>query len=455
MKTIFITSFHPHISRNILLTPAFEILKKEPDLRLVLIVPDYKVEYFKKQFGDGNVCVEGVKPYAANKTKKGIILKRLGMYLCPTETVRLRRKFKYYCDHKIGSFLFAWIFGLLGRSQAVRTCIRLVDLRFSSKGFFNLLLDRYHPDFIFSTDPQNDNDVSLMQDARSHGIPIIAMVRSWDNPTQRIFRIFPDRMLAGSIAIGEECVVIHGFPKEKLVITGQPHYDRYLAAPIKPKEQFFKEFGLDPNKRLIMYAPVGDVTLIMKENDMDQYVMEILASLDAQVLVRFPPDENVRLVNFNKPPTMVIHRPGHAFKNTQFTDREIRREDDDSLIDQIYYSSVVVTGPTSICLDAAFMDKPVIAVDCYPSERDFFQKVYQYSYSHMKKMLGLKGVHFAATKDDLLAQINTYLENPAADSEGRARIRRQWFSHADGHACERVAAEVLAYRNENNPNKIR
>lgn len=443
MKTIFITSFHPHISRNILLTPVFETLKKEPDLRLVLIVPDYKIEYFKEQFRNRNVFVEGVQPYAANRTKKGIILKRIGMYMCPTETVRLRRRFKYYCDHKIGSLIFAWFFGMLGCSQSIRAYIRGFDLRFSPKGFFDSLLDRYHPDLIFSTDPQNDNDVSLMQDARLRYIPIIAMVRSWDNTTQRVFRVFPDRMLAGSNAIAEECIVIHGFPKEKLVITGQPHYDRYLTAPIKSKDQFFKELGFDPNKRLIMYAPVGDVTLIMKENDMDQYVMEILASIDTQTLVRFPPDENVRLINFNKPDTMVIHRPGHAFRNTQFTDREIRREDDDSLIDQMYYSSVVVTGPTSICLDAAFMDKPVIAVDCYPSERDFFQKVYQYSYTHMKKMLGFKGVHYATTKEDLLAQINIYLKNPAADSDGRVRIRQQWFSHADSHAGERVAAEIL------------
>ena len=444
MKTIFITSFHPHISRNILLTSTFEILKKEPDMRLVLIVPDYKVEYFKEQFGEVNVFVEGVRPSGANKTKRGILLKRLGMYLCPTDTVYLRRQFKYYCDHKIGSFAFAWIAGLIGHSRMIRRYIRLVDYYVAPKRFFYPLLDKYQPDLIFSTDPQNDNDVSMMQDARRRHIPIIAMVRSWDNATQRVFRVFPDRMLAGSNAIAQECIAIHGFPKEKLVVTGQPHYDRYLTAPIKPKEQFFKEYGLDTGKRLIMYAPVGDVALIMKENDVDQYVMEILASVDAQVIVRFPPDENVRLVNFNKPATMHIHRPGYAFSNTRFTDREIRRQDDDSLIDQIYYSSVVVTGPTSICLDAAFMGKPVIAVDCYPSARGFFQKVYQYSYSHMKKMLACKGVYYATTKEDMLAGIHRYLKNPATDAEGRTRIREQWFSHADGHAGERVAKEIFS-----------
>lgn len=445
MKTIFITSFHPHISRNILSTPVFERLKEQSDLRVVLIVPDYKTAYFKEVFGGDRIIVEGIRPYLANKTTRGIIFKRLGMHLCPTDTVRLRRQFKFFSDHKRGFFACAWVVGLLGRSLQVRQIVRALDLRISPKGFFADLLDRYAPDVIFSTDPQNDNDVSLMQDARRRRIPLIGMVRSWDNTTQRTFRIFPDRLLVGSQVAFDECTRIHGYPREQLALTGQPHYDRYRQAPITSKEAFFSEYGLDSRKKLILYAPVGDVTLIMKENDMDQYVMEILASLDMQVLVRFPPDENVRLVNFTRPPQMVIHRPGHAFKDAQFTDREIRKEDDDSLIDQIYYSSLVVTGPTSICLDAAFMDKPTIAVDCYPSERHFFEKVYQYSYSHLKKLLACRGVYHAKTKDDLLRQIALYLKHPEADYEGRSRIREHWFSRADGHASERVADEIISF----------
>ena len=444
MRTIFITSFHPHISRNILHTPVLERLKQESDLRIVIIVPSYKVDYFTQQFGGEQILVEGVDMYAASKKKRGIIFKRLGMYLCPTDTVRLRRRFKLYCDHKLIFFIFACLIGFAGRSRQVRALVRMIDYYVSPKGFFASLLDRYKPDLIFSTDPQNDNDISLMQDARMRGIPLIGMVRSWDNTTQRVFRIFPDRLLVGSRTAADECLAIHGYPKEKLVFTGQPHYDRYLNAPITPREKFFTEFSLDPAKPFILYAPVGDVTLIMKENDMDQYVMEILGSIGMQILVRFPPDEQVRLVQFNQPPHMVIHRPGHVFKNGQFTDREIRKEDDDSLIDEIFYSSLVITGPTSISLDAAYMDKPVIAVDCYPSKRHFFEKVYQYSYSHLKKLLHTGGIHYAQTKEDLLRQIDIYRKDPAVDSEGRARIRANWFSRADGHASDRVADEILA-----------
>ena len=444
MKTLFITSFHPHISRNILSTSVLDMLKAQNDLRLVIIVPDYKVEYFQDCFAGLNVLIEGVGVFKAARTFRGLLFKRLGMYVCPTDTVRLRRQFKFFSDRKLGTFVFAGIMGILGKRSVFRRMVRALDLRFSPKGFFDELLDRYRPDAIFSTDPQNDNDVSLMHDARMRRIPIIGMVRSWDNTTQRAFRVFPDRMLVGSRALADECVAIHGFSPDRVVITGQPHYDRY-GAPTRSREQFFHDFGLDPAKPLILYAPVGDVTLIMKENDMDQYVMEILGSLGIQVLVRFPPDENVRLINFQKPDTMVIHRPGHAFKNTQFTDREIAREDDDSLIDQIFYSDLVVTGPTSVSLDAAFMDKPVIVVDLYPTPRHFFEKVYQYSYSHIKKMLACGGVYHARTKEDLIKKITAYMKNPGGDTKGRQCMRDLWFSHADGHAGERVAKQVIAF----------
>ena len=65
MRTLFITSFHAHISRNILATPVLSILKSRQDLRLVILVPDYKVSYFEENFGPpasgGNVLIEGFK----------------------------------------------------------------------------------------------------------------------------------------------------------------------------------------------------------------------------------------------------------------------------------------------------------------------------------------------------------------------------------------------------------
>ena len=142
---------------------------------------------------------------------------------------------------------------------------------------------------------------------------------------------------------------------------------------------------------------------------------------------------------------MVIHRPGQIFRNAQFTDREIRKEDDDSLIDQIFYSDLVITGPTSISLDAALRDKPVIVVDFYPTPRNFFDTAYQYQCNHIQKLIATGGVYHATSEEGFLEAISHYLKDPRQDSEGRTAIRSLWFSHADGNAGKRVAVEIIRF----------
>ena len=444
MKTLFVTSFHPHISRNILGTEVLEKFKQTPNLRVVILAPFYKKDYFQKNFGGDNVVLEGVPMYQASKTKRGLLFKKLGVFLFGSGTAKLKTKYKYYNDKKFFYFVSAMALGFIGKSFLVRKAIRTLDQKFSPKGFFKELLERYKPDAIFSTDPQNENDVSLMQDAKDANIPIIAMLRSWDNTTQRILRVLPDKLLAGSDELKKEVVAMYRYPENKTAITGNPHYDKYVKGPTKSKEDFFAEFGLDTQKKLITYAPVGDH--LVTHNDIDQYIMEILGELhETQILIRFPPDEAVTLVNFNKPRNMFYDKPGQAFKSDEFGDREIRKEDDERLINEIYHSDLIITGPTSISLDSALIDKPVITVNFYRSPRNLFDGIYTNYCDHIKKLLETHGVRHASSKEDFLKFIKDYLENPKLDSEGRAKIRSMWFSRADGRAGERVALEILKF----------
>ncbi len=447
MKTIFVTSFHPHISRNILSTSAFSALRENADLRVVILVPSYKAEYFKSNFGGENIVIEGVIPFQASKTKLGLLFKKLGLFLFDTDTARMHKKYKFYHDKKLAYFYFSMAVALLGRSFLLRRLVRYLDFTFSPKGFFNDVLQKYNPSVIFSTDVQNENDVSLLQDAKRKGIQILGMLRSWDNPTQRVIRILPDRLLVGSRTLKDEVLEMYRYPADKITVTGNPHYDRYTEGPIKTREDFFAQFNLDPNKKLILYAPIGDH--LVKYNDIDQFVMETLGHVSAQVLVRFPPDEAVTLVNFHTPKNMAYDKPGVTFKDTEFGDREIRKEDDDRLIDEIYYSDVIATGPTSISLDSALIDRPIITVNFYPSKRNLYDGVYTYTASHMQKLLGTHGVRHATTQEQFLKDINDYLRNPSLDTEGRAKIRSLWFSHADGRAGERVAHEIINFLNQN------
>jgi len=73
-----------------------------------------------------------------------------------------------------------------------------------------------------------------------------------------------------------------GMPKNKFRITGSLNHDFLFDAPIKPKEQFCEELGLDPDKPIIMNTPIG----IEKEqchNDL-MAVLKICQEIDAQLI---------------------------------------------------------------------------------------------------------------------------------------------------------------------------
>ena len=328
--------------------------------------------------------------------------------------------------------------GFIGRSFVVRRVIRFLDLSLSPKDLFKPLFDEYKPDLIFSTDIQNENDVSLAQDAIRRGVKTVGMIRSWDNPTQRILRVWPDKLLVGSRALYDEVWKYYRYPREKTIITGNPHYDKYLHPRITGREEFFKKWGLDLAKKLLLYTASGHI--LMKVNDYDQHIMETLGQFDGQVLVRFPLSGDVRLVDFKQPANMAIDKPGEKFGNKEL---ELREEDDISLIEQLTYADVVITGPTSVCLDAAFFDRPVIAADFYPTGRHLYEKNWGFITAHIKNLLKTDGVTYVKSAPEMFAAIEAYLKNPKLNSEGRAKIREKWFSHIDGRSSERLAGELL------------
>jgi len=444
-RTIFITSFHPHISRNILFTPVLDLLKQKKDLKIVIVVPDYKVDYFKKNFCADNVFIEGIKLFQASYTKRGLLFKRLGVMIFNTKSTRAFKKYEYYCAGKYFYYILSCITGFMGRFELIRQFVRWLDLSFSPRDFFKHILDKYQPDAVFSADIQNENDVSLMQDARRRKIPIIGMLRSWDNVTMRINRIFPDRMIVGSRYLEKEMEEMYSYPSKKLVVTGHPHHDNYVKGPFSTKEEFCKKFGLNPNRKFVLYAPFSDT--LVRHNDVDRYVMEALGNIDAEILVRFPPEKPVSLGDFKPPSNMKYHRPGISFGD-KIGDREISRDDDNLLINSLYHADVVVSGPTSIPFDAMLMNRPAIMLEIYTRPHNFCDSILNFSRLHIIKILRMGGIRHVRTREEMLDAIDEYLKNPVKDAGERARTKSLYFSHADGHASDRLAEEIIGFVNK-------
>ncbi len=442
-KTVFITSFHPLISRNIVSTPIIPKLVSA-GVRVVVIVPNYKREYFEKTYGYTGAIFEGVETGAAIRTLRVGMFKRLAEAMPNTRRAAIGRVRTLSGEKKSRLYYYLFYFpaSVLGRSKLAMRFARRVDFWISPRDRFSDLFGRYRPDLIFSTDVQNEHDVALMQDSRRAGIRVVAMVRSWDNLTTRALRIVPDRLVVHNDIIKGEAISIYGVSPATISVVGIPHYDRYIRGPVAPRDAFLRKIGLDPGKKLVIYFPICDYR--MRENVVDRYVIETLATVGANVVVRFPPAESVTIAGLEKPAGMVFDRPGHVFDERVYGNRELMPEDDERLLNVLAYCDCVVAGPSTAAIDAVVFDKPILLVDFYPSELPEEEKIYEYGTEHFSRIIESGGVRRARTQEEFLRWLGDYFAHPELERSGRERIRREQCWKSDGQASERVADLILA-----------
>lgn len=434
MPTIFITSFHVLISRNILASTVLDLLRAR-GWRVVILVPEKKREFFTREFGGDSVSVEGV---ATDLSKGEIVGRYLSLAALRTQTLSLKRKTELGGQ---GTFLAR----IGGGTRWLRLLVRALDPLLTPRGRFSSLLDRERPSLVFATDVQNENDIRLMREAKSRAIPSAGMVRSWDNLTSKgLMRAVPDILLVHNRIVKEEAIRLHGIPEEKIRVIGVPHYDRY-DAPAHPRAEFENAVGLKPGRKFVLYAPVGDRYL--SQNRVDQWMVSFILKMlppEYDLLIRLPPTDSVHLEG-GLPDRAIIHRTGQAAHIGARKLNELTRKDDELLRDSLAYAELVIAGPSTILVDAAVFDKPAIAVAFDGDTEPRYEKGLRryYDYEHMQEIRRSGGVRIVNGSGELKIWMGRYLENPNFDAEGRKRIREDQCGVLDGSAGRRLA-DLLA-----------
>lgn len=445
--TILISSFHPLISRNILATGLLGKLAAG-GARVILAVPEKKRQFFESEFGRNGVLIEGVPRELTGRDR---VLRYLATAAVGTRSLQIKRRTDMGGSGQ-------WLSRFIANRRWAQGLIRALDARFTPRGRFAGLLGRDRPDLVFATDVQNENDVRLIHEARRASIPVVGMVRSWDNLTSKgLIRVVPDVLLVQNEIIRREAEALHGVAPEHITVVGIPHYDRYLSRLIFSEKnlggaherfEFFKAFHLDPAKRLVVYAPVGDRYVGGKPVDRD--IIVLLASLlpaTHQLLVRLPPTDSVNLKGLAPSPKITIMRPGRQLAGdpAMFRMNELSREDDDILRDTIYYSDLVVSGPSTFAVDAAVFDKPVILIGFDGRQSNPYDSsvIRYYDYDHFRPLLASGGARLVRDEAALSAALDAYLADPSLDASGRKRLVAEQCGRCDGQATERLSRLLL------------
>lgn len=450
MKTIAITSFHPLISRNILLTSFLAELTRDPEIKILILAPGYKRAFFETTFGAPGCKIIGVDH---QPSRADTLILDLALVALKTRSMAIRRYWEFKGHRNFVTLALKWglAFIMSGRAWAGHL-VRWLDRRFGSRGEFRNLLAGLKPDLVFATDIQHESDLACMRAARDLGIPILGMTRSWDNPTAKgLARIVPEMVAVQNELLRRELVGHHRFPAERIAVVGIPHYDRYPAYRARKRKEFFSAIGLNPQMPLILVAPIGDRHI--RDNVTDRELLELLVRArshgklppDIQMLVRLPPTIPVSLGDFRPPPWMVIERPGRQFASSAVKDSELDAEDETHLLDSLAWCELVITGPSTLAIDAAVFDKPIILVAFDNGGRGYWESIRAwYDYDHFGPILRSNGARLARDGPSCLAAASSYLDDPSAERAGRRRIVEEQCWRLDGGSSRRLARLITA-----------
>lgn len=444
-KTILITCLNPFATRNILFTDVFKRLHHTAGFSIVLVCPDYKLEYFKKHFSLPRVTIAGIANQ--NVSRMDIMFRFIGNNSLDNRTRYIHQRRELMRDKKFLKFFFARCVAFLSHFPFYKQCFRRLYMLVARENKFAAIFEKHAPDMVFATDVFHDDDVCFLAEAHTRGIKTIGMVRSWDNITNKgLMRVKPDKLIVHNLFIQKEAVLYEGMREKDVFVSGMPQFDYYLKERRSPREDFFKRINLDPRKRLLMFAPHGNRfhridwhILVMLKTAMDDGRLPA----DLQVLVRFPPNDDVDFGDFVPDHRFAIDRPGRSFKEKSYSDREWDTEEMRHLADSLAYIDVLLNYNSSITIDAAAFDKPSvgIAFDGWSSPPDIYHSIARFmEYNHTRYLLETGGLWVVRNEEEMIHAITAYLQNPAHHKEERKCIVKMQTWKFDGKAGERIAA---------------
>lgn len=439
MKTVFITCFTGLIGRNILASDAFDRLKARSDLRLVIIAPESRAQILRREFGGERVAIEAVStPPPAGRDRVWWVL---ATHLLPSGSREVQRRVKLARDRNYLDYVISRLIGFFGAFRFVRRLFRRLAASFIATSEFEALFLHYRPDLVFATDVYTPYDVKLMRLAEKLGIPAVGMVRSWDNVTSKTFLVMqPEHMVAPTNLIRDELIRYGDVSPNRVLVSGIPHYERYLAEPRTPREVFFTKLGLDPRQKLILFTPPSEGYL--RHDPVAPVVLRALEPLGVQVLVRFSLVGKVDLGDYRPPKHVVFDRPENS---PDFLEVHMNRAADQHLADSLYHADLVITWASTVIVDAVLFGKPVILVGFDAALRPYGESIQQYyDYDHQRRIIEMKGVRFARSAEELVGHVRAYLADPTLDLAMRQETRAEYCGKLDGHSGERLAQFLLA-----------
>jgi hypothetical protein len=188
------------------------------------------------------------------------------------------------------------------------------------------------------------------------GVPVVFPPFSWDNLTNRgLIRVLPDRVLVWNTPQAREAVELQQVPADRVVVTGAPRFDDFLAMrPSTSRAEFCGRLGLDAARPVVLYVCSASFIAPREVGFVRQWIQALRADggswlRDCGVLVRPHPANQDEWITAD-----LSDLPAVALWSQRSS-----MTGDQGLYDSLFHSAAVVGLNTSAMIEAAIVGRPV------------------------------------------------------------------------------------------------
>jgi hypothetical protein len=321
------------------------------------------------------------------------------------------------------------------------------------------LLDRYKPDLVLSATAGWRLDRYLLREAHQRHIPTGMVVVGWDNPSAHgLPGAWVDYASVWSSVHKWELSAGLDWPEKNIFVGGFPLYDGYLQKKwVVRKEEYYREHALNPHRKLISY--VATALSISPNLHIVEALTDLIAgdklSEPAQLLIRLHPNHFKPAEHYQREREAILEvarRSGDvhvvAPKALGGGLPRYSGEDFPEKASMLTYSDVIVSIYSTMVLEAALHDKPIVSV-CIDSPVGWPDNFWiplstVPSWPTAARVNRLGASRNAFNVAELTQTIDAYLENPRLDSENRHNFVQQELTYLHGESARRTADFILS-----------
>lgn len=311
---------------------------------------------------------------------------------------------------------------------------------------FKNQLAELNTDLLWSTVCVSHLEYPYILAAKDLGIRVAASILSFDNLTSRGMLPLFDYYLIWGPTMKQQLLRLYSrkVSVKRVFETGTPQFDYHYSEENRWSKQItLRNLGLSNVSDYFLYA-ASHRSLAPNEPQLVQQLIQristdgFLSSIGFVIRLHPLDDWNRWTSIADQHRAVVISRPFEQAPDTEGW-VESTLDDQRRLVSTLYHAKACINIASTMSLDSAVMNRPVICID-FSSETDSPDGILyeEYKAEHYRSLVESDGIQMAHSWDELMFLLKDAITNPEKHQEQRKQMIAQQCGIVDGRAGERV-----------------